>query len=116
MKLQQLRNLRTGAVIAGRVSEARDFFSRGLGLLPRKHVARDEGLWIRGCSSVHTMGMRAIIDLYFLDRENRVLHFVHGARPNRPYFSYRKAHSVLELGWDENLERNVALGDQLALE
>ena len=111
-----LRNLRTGVVVAGRVDMAMNFVTRALGLLPRKRVEPDEGLWIRGCSSVHTMGMRATIDLYFLDTEDRVLRIVRGARPNRPCFACHKAKSIVELGWAGEVARDVAVGDRLALE
>ncbi|MGH7708264.1 MAG: DUF192 domain-containing protein [Vulcanimicrobiaceae bacterium] len=111
-----LKNATSGAVVAERVARGDNFVSRGLGLLPRATVAPDEGIWLRGCSSVHTIGMRAVIDLIFLDRADRVVRIVRGARPNRPVFSCRGAHSVIELGAVDHPDRGVAIGDRLTLE
>jgi uncharacterized membrane protein (UPF0127 family) len=43
----------------------------GLARLPRSQAG--SGLVIPRCSCVHTFGMRFDLDLYFLDREGRVL-------------------------------------------
>jgi uncharacterized membrane protein (UPF0127 family) len=110
-----LRNARSGAVIAT-VNRASDPWSRGIGLLPRKAVAVDEGLWIGGCGAVHTLGMRATLDLYFLDRNDCVLKIASSVPPNRLAVSCRHAATVVELGSDRTVERDVRVGDRLLLE
>ena len=55
-------------------------------------------MWIGGCSAVHTMMMRATIDLYFLDKEKRVLKIAAAVAPGKLSISCRGAKSVLELG------------------
>jgi hypothetical protein len=65
MKSYVLRNARSGEVLATSVSRATNPWTRGVGLLPRASVAPDEGLWIARCNAVHTVGMRATIDLFF---------------------------------------------------
>lgn len=111
-----LRNVSNGSVIATSVDRASNAWSRGVGLLPRKSVGASEGLWIGGCAAVHTIGMRATIDLYFLDCEDRVLKIVSSVRPNRLMLSCRKAVTVVELGASEAVVRDVLVGDRLALE
>jgi uncharacterized membrane protein (UPF0127 family) len=110
-----LRNASNGHVLASRVVRATNFISRGMGLLPRASVDEDEGLWLDGCSAVHTLGMRATIDLFFLDREGRILKIVNRARPNRLVISCARSVAVVELGHGERA-RDVLVGDRLVLE
>ncbi|MBD5655770.1 MAG: DUF192 domain-containing protein [Candidatus Eremiobacteraeota bacterium] len=114
-KIFALRNARSGATIAS-VRRAADPWTRGVGLLRRKRVAADEGLWIGGCGAVHTLGMRATIDLFFLDGDDRVLKIACHVPPNRLAVSCRHAVTVVELGADPNVERDVVVGDRLLLE
>ncbi len=111
-----LRNTSNGAVLATMVERATSAWSRGVGLLPRKSVASDAGLWIEGCAAVHTIGMRATIDLYFLDKDDRVLKIASSVRPNRLAVTCRNAVSVVELGAGYETARDVLVGDRLALE
>ncbi len=110
-----LRNETSGAVVASAVRHAGDPISRGIGLLLDKTVSADQGLWIGGCSSVHTMMMRATIDLYFLDRDKRVLKIERAVPPGKLAVSCRGAKAVVELGATSQA-RAVALGDRLVLE
>ena len=110
-----LRNATTGAALAAQVACARNPFTRAVGLLSRAKVGPDEGLWIAGCSAVHTVGMRAVIDLYFLDRDDRVIRIDAGVRPQQVWIACRGARSVVELG-AAGLPRAVTLGDRLTLE
>lgn len=116
MKMHVLRNETNGKVLATKVSRVGNPISRALGLLPRNSISPDEGLWIDGCAAVHTMGMRATIDLYFLDAERRVVRIVEAVKPNRLAIACRSSEIVVELGVEHQTARNVAIGDQLALE
>ncbi|MGP6157055.1 MAG: DUF192 domain-containing protein [Vulcanimicrobiaceae bacterium] len=116
MKTFALRNQTNGAVLAKAVGRADNPLSRGIGLLDRAKVSPDEGLWIGGCSAVHTLGMRATIDLYFLDKQNVILKIVNAAQPNRLAIACRNAVAVVELGAAPELGRDVLVGDRLVLE
>ena len=116
MTTYRLRNARTGAVVADAVGRAGNPISRGVGLLGRKAVAPGEGLWIGGCNAVHTLGMRATIDLVFLDRDGRVLKIETGVAPGRLAVSCRGAKTVVELGAGSRAGSDVAVGDRLSLE
>jgi len=111
-----LRNATNGKVLALKVGRATNFVSRGVGLLPRAAISPDEGLWIDRCSAVHTIGMRATLDLYFLDKDQRVLRIASAVRPNRLAVVCRNAVAVVELGAAPELGRDVLVGDRLVLE
>jgi uncharacterized protein len=115
MKSYVLRNARSGEVLATSVSRATNPWTRGVGLLPRASVAPDEGLWIARCNAVHTVGMRATIDLLFLDKENCVLKFAPAVTPNKLAVTCRGAATVVELGAASGA-REVLVGDRLSLE
>ena len=111
-----VRNASNGSVIASAVDRATNPLSRGIGLLMRSALGAHEGLWIDRCSAVHTMGMRATIDLYFLDAERRVVRIVEAVKPNRLAVACRSSEIVVELGVEPQTARSVSIGDQLALE
>ena len=111
-----LRNVSNGSVVATRVDRASNPWTRGVGLLPRKVVQPDEGLWIDRCSAVHTMGMRATLDLFFLDKRGQVLKIACSVRPFRPVVACRDAVTVVELGAGAGNGRDVLIGDRLAIE
>ena len=79
-----------------RVYEASSFLARARGLLGSDRLQADEALWIRPCSSVHTIGMRYPIDVLFLDRQQRVVGLNEHLRPLR-FAANGRAHSTLEL-------------------
>ena len=111
-----LRNVSNGTVLATNVMRATNAWSRGVGLLGHKTVAPTEGLWIDGCSAVHTIFMRATIDMFFLDKDRRVLKIASSVAPYRLAVTCRNAVSVVELGATEEAVRDVLVGDRLALE
>ncbi len=66
-----------------RVRKTATLFERMRGLLARPPLARDEGLLITHCNSVHTVGMGYAIDLVYLDRRGTVLKQVSNLKPWR---------------------------------
>ena len=84
------------------------------GLLGRRSLASDEGVYLRPASSVHTFFMRFPIDAVFVDGEGRVLKVAAGLRPWRAA-GCRGARAVLELSSGESERRGVRPGDQLVL-
>jgi uncharacterized membrane protein (UPF0127 family) len=66
------------------------------GLAWRDREAAGLGLLIPRCASVHTFGMRFCLDLYFLDREGRVLAVRRRVPPRRLVWQ-RGACAVLEI-------------------
>ena len=84
------------------------------GLLGRRSLASNEGIYLRPASSVHTFFMRFPIDAVFVDGEGRVLKVASGLRPWRAA-GCRGARAVLELSSGESERRGVRPGDQLVL-
>lgn len=117
MKMYGLRNTSNGTLLAGRMRRAGNFWQRGIGLLLRESVAPDEGLWIDNCSAIHTMMMRASIDVLFLDKDGRVLRIANGITPNRAAVACSDAVAVVELGAHDGIcARDILVGDRLVLE
>jgi uncharacterized membrane protein (UPF0127 family) len=75
---------------------ADSFRSRLCGLAWRERAQAGPGLLIPRCSSVHTFGMRFALDLYFLDRDGRVLSVRRRVPPRRIVWC-RGAFAVLEV-------------------
>jgi len=83
--------------IAARVIRADSFQSRLLGLIPRKSMAPEEGLWLEPCAMIHTCFMRFPIDAVFLGADLKALAICPYLRPWRFSPWVRGANSVLEL-------------------
>lgn len=112
----RLRNVTTGQVIAENVQFADTWWKRFAGLIPKREVLPDDGLWFRDCWAIHTIGMRARIDVIFLDDEMRVMSTRRSVPLNRLLVSCLGARSVVELGAGALEGRDVLTGDRLALE
>jgi uncharacterized protein len=110
-----LKNASTGAIIATRVDRARNFFERAVGLLARGRIRPDEGLWIEKCSGIHTIGMRAPIDVIFIDALGRVLRVHPRVHPFKVALVCREAQAVVELGAGAVDYNDILVGDRLEL-
>jgi uncharacterized membrane protein (UPF0127 family) len=102
-----------GQVIASRVRRASALWERTVGLLGRRSLGTEEGLWIEPCNGIHTIGMRFSIDVIVLDRELRVLNIIHALKPFRIACGGKGARSVLEL--PAGTASSIRVGDQLVL-
>lgn len=87
---------RHGTVVPLRLRTAASFWRRAAGLFLFRRMGLHEGLWLRPCRAVHTVGMGRAIDVVFLDRQGLVVKTVHALPPNRAAGCMR-AHSVVEL-------------------
>ncbi len=110
-----LRNERSGEILAPRIARASNALTRLVGLLRKAEVGAGEGLWIDRCNAVHTLGMRATLDLYFLDANDRVLKIATAVAPGRLAETCRAAKTVVELGSARD-PRDVLIGDRFVLE
>ncbi len=95
-----------------RCEDAARPLARLKGLLGRRTLGRDEGIFLRPASSVHTAFMRFPIDAVFVDEEGHVLKVTAGLRPWRAA-GCRGARAVLELSSGESERRGVRPGDRL---
>jgi uncharacterized membrane protein (UPF0127 family) len=111
-----LKNATTGEVIAANVRYAETWWDRLAGFIPRRVVAPDDGLWFRNCWAIHTIGMRARIDVIFLDGQGRVVRADRHVPLHHPAIACIGARDVVELGAGALDGRDVLAGDRLTLE
>ena len=91
---------------------ARSRLARLVGLLATADLADDEAVWIEGCRSVHTLGLRAPIGCAFIDVRGRVVRVV-DPLPRWRIASARGASAVVECR--AGVLGRVAPGDVLRL-
>lgn len=65
---QLLRGVEDGRTICSRVQRASSFGDRLVGLIGRRELEADEGLYLPGTNGVHMLFMRFPIDALFLSR------------------------------------------------
>lgn len=99
-----------GHPVAARCHVARGALARAVGLLGTADLRADEALWLPGCRSVHTLGMRMAIDVALLDPGGRVLAVARGVPPGR-LVARRGARAVVEA--PAGALAGVAAGDRL---
>ena len=90
-------NRTKNAAVASKALKADTFVTRLFGLIPRKVLEPEEGLWLDPCGMIHTCFMRFPIDAVFLDAELKVVKVCAALRPWRFSPWVYEAKSVLEL-------------------
>ena len=78
-------DMETVEILGYRAKVARTFLERARGLIGTRDLAQDEGMLILRCNAIHTWFMSFPIDVFFLDREDRVVKTVRGIRPWRTF-------------------------------
>jgi uncharacterized membrane protein (UPF0127 family) len=63
----------SAVLLAGQVGEARTFWQRALGLWLFPRLRSGEGLYLKGCNWVHTLGLFYAIDTLHLDAHKCVV-------------------------------------------
>lgn len=90
---------------------ADSFFPRFLGLMGRK--PSPSGLLLIPCNSVHTCFMRYDLDIFFLDREYRIVAIRRDMKPWRMTAIYSRAHMAMEIPSQLGLFRSLEIGSVL---
>ncbi len=114
--MKRLRNRATGVLIAERIACPTAPWERALGYLSRRTVDPGEGLWFGRCALIHTLGMRAGIDIVFVDRDRTIVRVISRARRNRLFYGGARAAAALELAAGSAERNGLRPGDRLALE
>jgi len=99
-------------VRVARVGMAESFWTQFRGLMLRRSLPDDEGLFFDGCNSIHMFFMLIAIDVVYLDADDRVVRIVAGLRPWRLSWC-RGARAVLELAAGRAAEVRLEVGDRL---
>ncbi len=115
MKTLSAVNQTKATVIAHSIAVADTSLSRFLGLMGKRALNPDGGLWIVPSSGVHTFWMRMSIDVVALDRNMRVIKLGPRVRPWRISGLSWKTRSVLELAAGRIEACGLEIGDQLKM-
>ena len=102
--------------LAFRVKVADSVLGRLVGLLGRRSLEPDSGVWIVPANAVHTIGMLFTFDLILIDKNFKVVGLRELVRPfkiTKPNF---RAESVLELPAHTIFRSRTQIGDQLLIE
>ena len=102
--------------LAFRVAVADSILSRLIGLLGRKSLAPDSGVWIVPANAVHTIGMLFSFDLVLIDKDFKVVGLRELVRPFTVTWPNHRAESVIELPAHSIFRSRTQIGDQLLIE
>jgi uncharacterized protein len=103
-----------GCVVARSVVRAAGGLARGLGMMVYR-PALGQALWLEPCNGVHTIALRAPIDVIVLNRSMRVVALRCAVHPWRFVPPVRGGHATVELEAGAIAAAGVALGDVLQL-
>ena len=102
--------------LAFRVAVADSILSRLVGLLGKRSLKPDSGVWIVPANAVHTIGMLFAFDLVLIDKDFKVVGLREMVRPFRVTRPIFRAESVLELPAHAIFKSRTEVGDQLVIE
>lgn len=102
--------------LAFKVQVADSILGRLIGLLGRRSLKPDAGVWIVPANSIHTIGMLFSFDLVMVDKDFRVVSVREMIKPFRLILPKRRAESVIELPCHTIFRSRTEVGDQLVIE
>lgn len=112
MKTVALFNITQNQTISNHIEVAESFAERAKGLLGRKGLDGNQGLWIHECKSIHTFFMRFTIDVLYVDKNLKVTCVHRNIKPWRLSWGKFKSDSCFEFQ-SPALTQNVNIGDFL---
>src|SRR4029077_12402934 len=95
---------------------ADSILSRLVGLLGKKSLSPDSGVWIVPANSVHSVGMLFTFDLVLIDKNFKVVGLKELLRPFRVTRPNFRAERVLELPAHATIKSRPEIGDHLVIE
>jgi uncharacterized membrane protein (UPF0127 family) len=102
--------------LAFRVKVADSILSRLIGLLGRRSLEPDSGVWIVPANAIHTIGMLFAFDVLLIDRDFKVVGLRELVRPFSVIGPNFRAESVIELPAHSILKSRTEVGDQMLIE
>jgi len=89
-------------------SQTTNVLERMIGLLNKKQLAENSGIWISPCKQVHTWFMKFSIDAVFVDNKNKVI-AIEELKPWKLSKMHWKAAGVIEtpFGWSKKNKLSV---------
>ena len=107
---------KNGEKIISDICVADSFISRFMGLMFKKHIPDDYGLWIKPCNQIHMFNMRFSIDVIYLSSLNEVVHIDKAVKPWVVCKTVKQATSVIEVNSGISESVGITLGDMLELD
>jgi uncharacterized protein len=102
--------------LAFRVNVADSVLGRLIGLLGRRSLKPDSGVWIVPANSIHTIGMLFSFDAVLVDKNFKVVGVREMISPFRILWPNLRAESVIELPMHSIYRSRTEVGDQLVIE
>jgi uncharacterized protein len=102
--------------LAFRVVVADSILDQLIGLLARRSLKADRGVWIVPGNAIHTIGMLFSFDVVMIDKDFRVVSAIEMVKPFRIILPKRRAESVIELPLHTIFRSRTQVGDQLMIE
>jgi uncharacterized protein len=109
-------NQTKGTFLAFRVAVADSILGRLIGLLGRRSLKPDRGVWIVPANAIHTIGMLFSFDVVMIDKDFRVVSVTEMVKPFRVILPKRRAESVIELSSHTIFRSRTEVGDQLLID
>ena len=105
-----------GTFLAFRVTVADSILGRLIGLLGRRSLKPDQGVWIVPANAIHTIGMLFSFDVVMIDKNFRVVSVREMVKPFRVILPKLRAESVIELPTHTIFRSRTEVGDQLRID
>jgi uncharacterized protein len=102
--------------LALRVKVADSVLSRLIGLLGKRSLQPDGGVWIVPANAIHTVGMLFSFDVVMIDKNFKVVSITEMIKPFRVILPKRHAESVIELPAHTIFRSRTEVGDQLLID
>jgi len=102
--------------LAFRVHVADSIVGRLIGLLGRRSLRADGGVWIVPANAIHTIGMLFSFDVVMIDKDFKVVCVKELVRPFRVILPKLRAESVIELPAHTIFRSRTQIGDELVID
>jgi len=102
--------------LAFRVNIADSVAGRLIGLLGRRSLKPDSGVWIVPANAIHTIGMMFSFDVVMIDKNFKVVSVKELVKPFRVILPKLRAESVIELPAHTIFRSRTEVGDELVID
>jgi uncharacterized membrane protein (UPF0127 family) len=102
--------------LAFRVNVADSVAGRLIGLLGRRSLKPDSGVWIFPANAIHTIGMMFSFDVVMIDKNFKVVSVKELVKPFRIILPKLRAESVIELPAHTIFRSRTEVGDELVID
>jgi|DewCreStandDraft_4_1066084.scaffolds.fasta_scaffold05038_9 uncharacterized membrane protein (UPF0127 family) len=106
--------LKNGKKILKNIEIADNFFKRVKGLIGKKHINNEYGLFIPFCNSIHTFFMASTIDVIMTDEKLKVIYTKENLKPFG-FAVYFKATHTFEFASGAIRNKKIKKGDMFKL-